>query len=133
MCGWHARMRIAHVQHVSIKLEDIWPLEVASGRSVLTERHDDDDDVRMIEKGNPKEINQISFNRITKNAIKTHYLKVKINNTQQNGYRSLYGDRHKMVNHVISECSKLTKREYKIRHDWLGKLDPLGIVQKIKI
>ena len=28
-------------------------------------------------------------------------------------------ERNKMVNHIISECSKLAQNEYKNRHDWL--------------
>ena len=26
------------------------------------------------------------------------------------------------INHIISECSKLAQREYKARHDWVGKV-----------
>ena len=27
-----------------------------------------------------------------------------------------------MINHIISECSKLAQKEYKNRHDWVGKV-----------
>ena len=27
-----------------------------------------------------------------------------------------------MINHIISECSKLAQMEYKARHDWVGKV-----------
>ena len=27
-----------------------------------------------------------------------------------------------MINHIISECSKLAQKEYKTRHDWVGKV-----------
>ena len=37
-----------------------------------------------------------------------------------------------MPNQIISECSKLSQIEYKIRLDW-GQGDPLWIVQEIKI
>ena len=30
-------------------------------------------------------------------------------------------DRDKMVNHIISKCSKLAQKQYKIKHDWVGK------------
>ena len=33
-----------------------------------------------------------------------------------------YDDRDETINHIISECSKLAQREYKARHDWLGKV-----------
>ena len=26
-----------------------------------------------------------------------------------------------MINHIISKCSKLAKKEYKTRHNWVGK------------
>ena len=32
------------------------------------------------------------------------------------------GDRDETINHVISECSKLAQKEYKTRHDWVGKV-----------
>ena len=38
-----------------------------------------------------------------------------------------------MYNHIINECSKMVQKEYKIRHDWVGKNDALGIEQDIKI
>ena len=31
---------------------------------------------------------------------------------------SLCGDRDETINHIISEYSKLTQKEYKARHDW---------------
>ena len=37
-----------------------------------------------------------------------------------------------MVNQT-NKGRKLAQKEYKIRHDWVGKDDPLGIVQEIRI
>ena len=37
------------------------------------------------------------------------------------------------MNQIICEYSKLSQKEYKTRYDWVGKGDPLGIVQVIKI
>ena len=34
---------------------------------------------------------------------------------------------------MISECSKLAQSEYKNRHNSIGKGDPRGIVQEIKL
>ena len=31
-------------------------------------------------------------------------------------------DRVETINHIISECSKLALKEYKARHDWVGKV-----------
>ena len=36
-------------------------------------------------------------------------------------------------NHIISECSKFVKKEYKTGHDWVEKSDPQGIVQENEI
>ena len=54
------------------------------------------------------------------NAIRTNYVKVKIYNMQKNSKCILYRDKDETINHTISECSKLTQREYKTRYDWLG-------------
>ncbi len=37
-----------------------------------------------------------------------------------------------MINHIISECSKLVLREYKTRHDWVGKLIHWEMCKKFK-
>ena len=41
---------------------------------------------------------------------------------QQNSQCRLCGDRDEMINHIISECSKLAQKEYKVRHEWIGKV-----------
>ena len=51
------------------------------------------------------------------NAIRTNYIKARIDKTQQNSKCSLCGDRDETINHIISECSKLAQKEYKNRHD----------------
>ena len=42
--------------------------------------------------------------------------------TQQNSRCRLCGDRDETINPIISECSKLEQKEYKIRHDWVEKV-----------
>ena len=42
--------------------------------------------------------------------------------TQQNSKCRLCGDRDETINHIISECSKWAQKEYKARHDWVGKV-----------
>ena len=39
------------------------------------------------------------------NVIGSNYIKAKINNMQQNGKCTLCGDKDKMINPIISECS----------------------------
>ncbi len=42
----------------------------------------------------------------------------------------LDGDRDETINHIISECSKLAQKEYKTRHDWVGKVNPSELCKK---
>ena len=56
------------------------------------------------------------------NAIRTNNIKARIDKTQQNSKCRLCGDRDETINHIISECSKLAQKEYKARHDWVGKV-----------
>ena len=44
------------------------------------------------------------------------------NKTQHNSKCRLRDDRDETINHIISECSKSAQREYKARHDWVGKV-----------
>ena len=41
---------------------------------------------------------------------------------QQNSKCRLFGDRDETINHIKSECSELEQKEYKTRHDWVGKV-----------
>ena len=36
------------------------------------------------------------------------------------------------INHIISECSKLAQKEYKARHDWVGKVIHWEMCKKFK-
>ena len=66
------------------------------------------------------------------NTIKTNYVKVRINKTQQNSRCRWCGDRDETINHIISEYSKLAQREYKTRHDWVGKVIHKELCKKFK-
>ena len=54
-------------------------------------------------------------------AIRTNYMKATIDKTQQNRRYRLCSDRDETINHIISECSKFTQKEYKTRHDWWAR------------
>ena len=56
------------------------------------------------------------------NDIRTNHIKARIDKTQQNSKCKLCGDRDETINHIISECNKLAQKEYKTRHDWVGKV-----------
>ena len=66
------------------------------------------------------------------NAVKTNHIKARINKTQQNSKCRLCGDRDETINHIISECSKLAQKEYKVRHDWVGKVIHWEMCKKLK-
>ena len=56
------------------------------------------------------------------NAIRTNHIKARIDKTQQNSKCRLCDDRDETINHIISKYSKLAQREYKTRHNWVGKV-----------
>ena len=47
---------------------------------------------------------------------------IRIDKTQQNSRFTLCGDRDETMNHILSECSRLTQKEYKTKHYWVGKV-----------
>ena len=56
------------------------------------------------------------------NAIRTDHVKTRIDKTQQNSKCRVCSDRDETINHKVSECCKLTLKEYKTRHDCVGKV-----------
>ena len=65
-------------------------------------------------------------------AIRTNHIKARIDKNQQNSKCRLCGDRDETINHIISECSKLAQKEYKTRHDWMGKVIHREMCKKFK-
>ena len=59
---------------------------------------------------------------VQNDTIKTNYIQARIDKTQQNSNCRLCGKRDENINHIINECSKLAQKEYKTRHDWVGKV-----------
>ena len=81
-----------------------------------------------------------NFNRETEsllivaqdNAVRTNHIKAKTDKSQQNCKCWLCGDRDDPINYIISECSKLTQKEYKTRHDWVGNVIHWKMCKKFK-
>ena len=84
-----------------------------------------------LRKGNLKRETESLIIAAQNNAIRTNYIKAKIDKTQQNSKCRLCGNRDETVNHVLCECSKLAQREYKTRHDWVGKVIHWELCKKI--
>ena len=58
--------------------------------------------------------------------------KARIDKTQQNYKYRVYGERDETSNSIISEYSKLAQKEYKTRHDWVGKVINWEMCKKFK-
>ena len=54
--------------------------------------------------------------------VANFYIKARIVKTKQNSKCRLCCDKDKTITHIISECSKLARREYWSRHEWVGKV-----------
>ncbi len=44
----------------------------------------------------------------------------------------LCGNRNETIDHIISKCSKLVQKEYKTRHNWVGKVIHWELCKKFK-
>ena len=66
------------------------------------------------------------------NAIRTNYVKAKIDKTPQNSKCRLCGDRCETINLIISECSKLAQKQYKLRNNWMGKVIHWELCKKLE-
>ena len=87
---------------------------------------------RWPRKGNFKRETESPLIAAQDNAVRTNHIKARIDKTQQNSKCKLCGDRDETINHIISEYSKLAQKEYKTRHDWVGKVIHLEMCKKFK-
>ena len=66
------------------------------------------------------------------NAVRTNYIKARIDKTQQNSRCRVCGDRDETINQLISEYSRLAQKEYEARHNWVGKVIHCELCKKFK-
>ena len=85
-----------------------------------------------LRKGNLKRETESLLIAAQDNAIRTNHIKARIDKMQQNSKCRLCGDRDETINHIISECSKLAQKEYKARHDWVGKVIHVEMCRKFQ-
>ena len=85
-----------------------------------------------LRKGNFKRETESLLIAAQYSALKTNHIKVRIDKTQQKSKCRQCGDRDETINHIISECCKLAQREYKARHDWVGKVIHWEMCKKLK-
>ena len=86
----------------------------------------------LLMKGNLQRETEYLLTAVQNNTIKTNHIKARIDKTQQNSRCRLCGDRDEPINHIICECSKLAQKEYKIRHEWVGKVIHRELYKKLK-
>ena len=84
-------------------------------------------------KGNFKRETESLLIAAQDNAIRTNHIKARIDKTQQNSKCWLCRDRDETINHIISECGKLAQKEYKARHDWVGKVVHWEMCKKLNL
>ena len=65
-------------------------------------------------------------------AIRTNHIKTRKDKTQQNRKCRLCGDRDETINHIISEYCKLAQKEYKTKHNSVGKVIHWEMCKKFK-
>ena len=75
-----------------------------------------------LRKGNFKRETESLLIAAQNNAIRTNHIKARIDKAQQNSNCRLCSDRDETINQIISECSKLSQKGYKTRHDCVGKV-----------
>ena len=85
-----------------------------------------------LRKGNFKGETESLLIEARNNAIRTNYVKAKIDKTQQYSKCRLCNDRDETIKYIISEYSKLAQKEYKTWHDWVGKVIQWELCKNLK-
>ena len=85
-----------------------------------------------LRKGNFNRENESLLIAAQDSAIRTNHIKARLDKTQQNSKCRLCGDRDETINLIISEFIKFAQREYKARHDCVGKVIHWKMCNKLK-
>ena len=54
-------------------------------------------------------------------SIRTNYIKYNIDKTAESPLCRMYGTRNETISRIMSECGKLAQKEYKRRHNSVGR------------
>ena len=76
----------------------------------------------LSKKGKPKRETVSLLIAAQNNALRTNYVKARIDKKRQYSKCRLCDDKDETINHIISECSKLVQKDDKTRHDWVRKV-----------
>ena len=67
-------------------------------------------------------------------SIRTNLVKARIDKIQGNSLCRMCRKVDESIDHIVSSCSKLAQKEYKRRHDNLGKISLLeSVILKLEI
>ena len=97
-------------------------MEISSDK--LVRLHTKKTNWRLLRKGDPMRETESILIEAQKIAKRTNYIKAKIDNTQQSSKCRLYGEKDETNNYIISGCCKVAQKQYKCRHNWMGKVIP---------
>ena len=99
-----------------------WKEKVMHGQFLRqTEDVADKDQWLWLKDGSLKRETETLIMAAQEQALRTNLVKAKIDKTQQDSKCRMCGKADESINHLLSECSKMAQKEYKRRHDWVGK------------
>ena len=76
----------------------------------------------VVEKGDLKPETEALICAAQEQALRTNYIKHKIDHTREDDKCRMCGQKGETVWHITSECEKLAQREYKRRHDNVARI-----------
>ena len=65
---------------------------------------------------------RMSYMAAQNQSIRTNLVKGRIERSQGDSLYTMYRKVDEIIDHIVSGCSKLPQKEYKRRHDNLGKI-----------
>ena len=74
-----------------------------------------------LKKGSLKRETESLIMAVQEQALATNLMKARIYQTQEDSKCRMCRKVDESINHIVSECPKLAQKEYKRRHDWVGK------------
>ena len=74
-----------------------------------------------LKKGSLKRETESLIMAAQEQALATNLMKARIYQTQEDSKCRMCRKVDESINHMVSECPKLAQKEYKRRHDWVGK------------
>ena len=122
--NWEAAVESKHEFKKRTKHErqSNWKAKILHGQFIRqTEHLADEQQWLWVKDGTLKRETESLIMAAQEQAIRTNLIKAKIDKTQQESKCRICGQSDESVSHILSECSKMAQKEYKRRHDWVGK------------